>query len=435
MTVRRTTRWNVPLLVGLFAIGVGVLLTEPTILLLAVPLLVFTAYSRLTPDPPTPAVLEIDRSLDDESPTHGQSVTVTTTIRNTGSAPIFDLRVADGVPRLLPVERGSARHTTVLGPGEETTFSYTVLAKHGVHRFEPASVLVRDPAGSTEREGALEADTELVCLPSVRTLPVDHGGRFDAGTSAAVTSGSGLEFATVRDYQRGDPLSRIDWNRYARSGELSTVSFREDRSTPVVCCLDARECCYRASDGDDLHAVAYGTAAVQAMLTTVAERGSPVGLAVISAAFEWIPPSRGSAHVETIRCALTDPEIVPVDPSLSDRRRRDVSFESHLRTLRRHIDRAVSIVLVSPLLDDAPVTAARTLAASGYSVTVLAPAATTDRSRGTELAAIRRSNRCSRLRRHGIDVIDWDPAQSLETAIQQGRTTPARRQHSRGVNR
>lgn len=431
MTVRRTGRWNVPLLAGLFAIGVGVLLAEPTLLLLAVPALAFTAYGHLTPDPPAPTTLEIERSLDDASPSHGQPVTVTTTVRNTGANPIFDLRVADGVPRLLPVERGVARHATVLGPGEETTFSYTLIAKHGVHRFEPASVLVRDPAGSTVREAALETDTELACLPSVRTLPVDHGGRFRSG-STADTSGSGLEFATVRDYRRGDPLRRIDWNRYARSGELSTVSFREDRSSPVVCCLDARGCCYRASDADDLHAVAYGTAAVQAVLTPIAERGSPVGLAVVSAAFEWISPARGDAHVETVRRTLADPDAVPVDPSLSDRRWRDVSFRAQLRILRRRIDRDVGIVLVSPLFDAAPVAAARTLTAAGYSVTVLSPDTTTNRSRGTELERLRRDNRIAQLRRGGIDVIDWPPEQSLEAAIRRGCNRSMQR--PRGLN-
>ncbi|ELY30882.1 hypothetical protein C500_07588 [Natrialba magadii ATCC 43099] len=200
MTPRRTVRWNVPIVAGLCAIGTGVLFEEPTTLLLAVPALVFAAYGYLAPM--SAMALEIDRTLSVDRPASGEAVEVTVTIRNASRRPIFDLRVADGVPRLLAVEDGSARHTAVLSPGEETAFSYTVVVTPGVHRFEPASVLVRGLAGSTEVVAELETETVLACQPTARTIPIERTRRRQPGSNAAVDTGDGLEFDAVRAYRR-----------------------------------------------------------------------------------------------------------------------------------------------------------------------------------------------------------------------------------------
>ncbi|SDQ99754.1 DUF58 domain-containing protein [Natronobacterium texcoconense] len=419
MTLRRTVRWNVPLVAGLFAAGVGVFFEEPTTLLLAVPAFVFAAYGHLAPKSGT--TLEIERTVSADHPAHGETVEVTTTVRNAGRRPVFDLRVVDGVPRLLSVEDGSARHTAVLGPDEETTFSYTVVATHGVHRFEPASVLVRDLAGGTEVADSLETETVLACQPTVRTLPTDRAMRRRHGSSTPIETDDGLEFAAVREYRRGDPVNRIDWNRYARSGTLSTVRFRDERSRSIVLCLDARTQSYHAAGSDEPHAVACEVAAARAVIDAIEKRDEPIGAAVLGPKFEWIPP--GSAHhVATVRRALeleTD-GIVPVDPPSSNRRSEAAPFDEQVRTVGGRLARKADVVLFSPLLDDDPIDATRTLESAGCSVAVLSPDVTTDRSLGTELARLQRDNRIGSLRRSGTDVIDWRPDRSLEMAIQRG---------------
>ena len=417
MTPRRTARWNVPLVAGFFAAAVGVFFEDPTTLLMAVPALVFAAYGHLAPQSGT--ALEIERTVSADRPARGEAVEVTATVRNAGRRPVFDLRVADGVPRLLAVEDGSARHATVLGPGEATTFSYTVVATHGVHRFEPASVLVRDLAGGTETPVSVETETVLACRPTVRTLPIDRATRRRPGSSAATETGEGLEFAEVREYRRGDPVKRIDWNRYARSGELSTVRFRDERSRSIVLCLDARARCYRASGPGEPHAVACEAAAARAVLDAIETRGDPVGAAVLGPAFEWLPPAGGAHHVATVRRALEIDGIVPADPP-SNRRSDADSFDEQVRTIGRRLSRGADVLVFSPLLDDEPIAAVRTLESAGHSVTVLSPDVTTDRSLGTELARLRRDERIETLRRTGIDAVDWRPDRSLEAAIRRG---------------
>jgi len=122
-----THRWRGVLAVTLVAGGLALVAKRPALLLSAVVGVVFVAYARVTP-PPSPAI-ELDRGLDGASPSHGDRVDVTTTVRNVGDRTLFDLRIVDGVPPALAVVDGTPRHGTVLRPGESATFSYAVAAR------------------------------------------------------------------------------------------------------------------------------------------------------------------------------------------------------------------------------------------------------------------------------------------------------------------
>ena len=59
--------------------------------------------------------------------------------------------------------------------------------------------------------------------------------------------GSGLEFAEHRDYQPGDDFRDLDWNVYARHGELLLKRFHEERDLRVDFVLD----CSRSMEAGD----------------------------------------------------------------------------------------------------------------------------------------------------------------------------------------
>lgn len=58
-------------------------------------------------------------------------------------------------------------------------------------------------------------------------------GMHSMGTSASRYYGAGLEFDSVREYDVGDDVRRLDWNVTARTGRLHTKVFTEDRSLNV----------------------------------------------------------------------------------------------------------------------------------------------------------------------------------------------------------
>ncbi|QRV14608.1 DUF58 domain-containing protein [Haloterrigena salifodinae] len=413
MTTRRTTRWNLSLAAAMLTSGTGVLLAEPMLLLVSIPGVVFATYSHVT-SAPTPT-LEFERSLTDSDPSHGDPVEVTVTLRNAGDRTLPNVCLADGVPPMLSVRNGSARHAAALGPGDETTFSYTVTAKHGVHRFGPASAVLEDASRSIEVGTTVEEETELACRSPVRTVSLGRIAHRHAGATATTDGESGIEFSTVRSYRPGDSPASIDWNRYARDGELTTVSFRENRSQATVLCLDARNRCYRSTGRGEPHAVLYERAAARELLEAISESDGPIGLAVFGTEFHWVTPNTGSRHAAMLRRTLEDGDVLPLEPP--DERNSDDSVDGGIRTLRTRIDRGTGVVLCSPLLDDGPLEIARALRADGHPVTVLSPDVTAAESLGTDLARIRRDNRIDALRRASASVVDWDPATPLEAAI------------------
>ena len=50
--------------------------------------------------------------------------------------------------------------------------------------------------------------------------------------------GSGIEFAEHREYSAGDDLRYLDWNIYARHGELLLKRFQEEEDLHVYFLLD-----------------------------------------------------------------------------------------------------------------------------------------------------------------------------------------------------
>ena len=91
---RTTHRWRGVISVALVAGAVGLLLKRPALLLLSTASVAFAVYPRLT-RPPTVS-LDLDRTIDADSPADGEPVDVTVTVRNTGDSTLFDLRLIDG---------------------------------------------------------------------------------------------------------------------------------------------------------------------------------------------------------------------------------------------------------------------------------------------------------------------------------------------------
>ncbi|WP_114578797.1 DUF58 domain-containing protein [Saliphagus sp. LR7] len=411
MSPWRDPRWNVALVVALLASATGVLFEESVLLYAAIPPVTLAAYSRVArvPEP----TIDIDRTFDPDTPAHGQEVEVTVTLRNAGERTLPDVRVADGVAPMLPVVEGTARHATVLPPNAEATYSYTVVAAHGVHRFEPASVVCRDTSAGQVVEIDISVEADLACRSPVRSLPFPRLPRH-RGATEAVANGEGTEFSKTRAYRPGDPPGRIDWNRYAKDRELTTISFREDRRRTVVLALDARASCYRSPGENDPHAVFYERAAARELLAVATAAGDRIGLVVSGPTTDWIAPDAGQRHAATIRRAL---ESVPLSPPETNR---SGDGETNTSLLRSHLESGTDVVFLSPLIDRRSAETARALQEAGHRVTVVSPDVTGEGSYGQSIARLERDNRIDALRRSWITVVDWDLETPLKRAIRAG---------------
>ncbi|WP_250137869.1 DUF58 domain-containing protein [Halorientalis salina] len=403
----------------LVAVGAGLLAKRPALLLVSALGLVFAAYPWLMAVP-SPQ-LSVDRRLSEANPQPGEPVDVTTTVRNSGTRPVFDLRFVDGVPPALSVVEGTPRLGTALRAGTSDSITYTVEAERGRHAFESATAVVRDPSGGTETETQVSTDTEVTCTTAVSDAPIGSRTVGSSGQIPADQGGSGTEFYQTRAYRRGDPVGRIDWNRYARSGDLSTIEFREEQAATVVLLVDARAESYRGRD-EQPHAVADCVAAAQQLLETLLDNRNQVGITAFGRAEAWLPPGSGRKHRLRGQQLLTshpafgmhppDPESVP---SLASQRTR----------LRARLPSNAQLLVFSPLLDDDIVEAIRQFEAEGHQVSVVSPDVTViDGNTGRTLAAMERDQRLRRLRQTGVTAIDWAPQQSLSAEIDRGHHLP-----------
>jgi uncharacterized protein (DUF58 family) len=394
--------------VALFASAVGVLTKSPDVLLLGTVGAGFAAYPWLTSAPSVD--VEVSRSVEPTDAEAGTDVTVTVEVHNAGSSTLTDLRLVDGVPPMLTVSGGTPRHAAFLRPGGTTEFSYDVRAEHGRHQFDPATVLARDVAGAVEVETSVQTETTIECAAAVPEVPLRQQTMPGSGTVTTDDGGSGIEFHQTREYQSGDPLSRIDWKRRAKTGDLVTVEFREERPASVVLCLDARPAAYRAAGDEEPNAVACGREGMAQLLTALADSRNPVGLAAVGRESCWLPPAGGSDHLANARHRMaTHPAFSTVPPAPDA----DWGTDGQLRQLRRRLDPGTQVLLFSPLTDEAVTSFALELEGIGTAVTVVSPDVTTTETRGGRLATVERRDRIRRLRGAGVRVVDWSPTDPL----------------------
>ena len=412
--VRRTGRWRGVSALALVAGAVGIVASSAGLVLVGCVGVVFAGFARAARPPDVS--LAVERSVSDDEPASGQEVTVTVTIENTGDSVLSDLRIVDGVPPALAVVSGSPRLATALRPGETTTLSYGVEAARGRHAFAPALAIARDASGAVERrcEVAATEETPITCVPPLGSGVTVGLRRQTIGQPGRVLTdigGSGVAFHTTREYRPGDPLSRIDWNRKAKTGELSTVDFREERAAAVVLVVDAREDAYRAPNDDRDSAVERSVDAAGALYVALTDAENPVGIAALAPEECWLAPGLGASHRARARELLaTHPALAPTPPD-------EPFFPSiRLRRLRRRLPSEAQLLVCSPLCDDYVVGLLQRLDASGHRVTVLSPDPTDDETPGRRVARTERTLRLSTLRAAGIPVVDWG-AESLAVAL------------------
>jgi uncharacterized repeat protein (TIGR01451 family) len=425
---RQTKRWMGVSAFALLAGAVGILVREPGLLLVAVIGIALTAYAAFgRAGTPSPVDLVLERTVSEERPAPGDDVEVTVTVRNAGDTTLSDLRMLDGVPPALTVVDGTVRRGMGLRPGEEHTFSYTLAAEYGTHTFQPALVIARDVTGERERVRRIEADEEtpLSCHPpsgteraddlELRTQTTPHVGRITTDIG-----GSGVEFHATREYQPGDPLSLIDWNRLARTGQLATLEFREERAAAVMLAIDARTEAYLASSVAERSAVARSVEAADAAFEALLDQDNRVGLTALSPEPCWLAPGGGSAHRARGRQLLMD------HPALSKSPPEGVFLGSiQVAHLRRRLPSDAQVVLFSPLCDEYSVEVAKTLDAGSHRVTVISPDPTTETTVGRQLARIERLARIAALRRVGIPVHDWAAGDALALTLAQAERVHA----------
>jgi uncharacterized protein (DUF58 family) len=198
----------------------------------------------------------------------------------------------------------------------------------------------------------------------VRPLPLDSRA-LPAGQQSSRLYGRGMDYAESRVYQPGDDVRRLDWRLTARSGELHTKLFQEEREGRLLVLLDthpsmrfgtrvrfksvqaARAAAlagwYAARAGERVGAMAFGSC--QRMLKP---RGGAHGaVALCGALADWDTDADAGAAAEPLSAALARAgrlhgasRVLLVSDGLSC----DEAARGRLREISRHARVAVLVV-------------------------------------------------------------------------------------------
>ncbi len=104
--------------------------------------------------------------------------------------------------------------------------------RRGTLRLEGATIARADPLGLFRRLARMALPDKLVVLPRRYSLPrlaLPGARRYQhGGVTLASSVGESEEFMSLRDYRPGDPLQRIHWKSYARSGKPVVKEYQDE---------------------------------------------------------------------------------------------------------------------------------------------------------------------------------------------------------------
>ncbi|MEV6924684.1 DUF58 domain-containing protein [Dactylosporangium sp. NPDC051485] len=229
-------------------------------------------------------------------------------------------------------------------------------------------------------------------------------------------TGEGGELAGVRRFGPGDRLRRIDWRVSLRSREIHVVSTLSDRDAEVVVLLDALHEAGRSGGIDGRASVLDVTVRAAAGIAEhYLHRGDRVALLQYGGTMRHLRAASGRRHYMTALEFLLD-----VAPGEHD--------EPPPSSFGPHMVQANALVMVlTPLLDVRSAAMLANLARAGrfvVAVDTLADPAVRVRATGKWGDVAQRMWRLEReaiigqLREHGVPVVAWGGAGSLDEVLQ-----------------
>ncbi|OGL13249.1 MAG: hypothetical protein A3I17_02960 [Candidatus Rokubacteria bacterium RIFCSPLOWO2_02_FULL_72_37] len=213
----------------------------------------------------------------------------------------FDRSV--GYPRwmwLVARNRGAVtprRQVPPVSPGDEVELGLEITpTRRGRLRFASVTIARPDPLGLVQAVRRLPLPQSLVVLP--RRYPVPDIGLPGArkyqpgGVALASSVGDSEEFFALRDYRPGDPLRRIHWKSWARTGEPVVKEYLDEFFVRHALVLDT----FGAAAGDLAFEEAVSVAA--SIAVSVDTQESLLDLMFVGAQAYCFTAGRGLGHTD-----------------------------------------------------------------------------------------------------------------------------------------
>lgn len=377
--------------------------------------LLYTSVSRIPEDP-----VSVKREVTPSDPMPGDRVDVKLEVENTSDRPLTDVRVIDGVPDRLGVREGSPRKCTSLRSGESKSIEYSLTAKRGKDPFKPVSIKITSLNQKLESVDFIPADgdTEVTCRVGLEDAPLRQETIEKVGDITTDQGGSGIEFHSLRDYRSTDPLRKVEWRHFAKTRELATKEFREQKSAQVILVVDARTVTDVRGNEISPSGRELSFYAAKTVFDFLKNSSHSVGMTGLGMEYDEI------AEVTT---ASGVPWIAPSARGLEKKSREFFSAlekeplegeegEFYAEEIYGMIPPGSQVIIFSPVLDDTLEPLAKTIRMHEHPVTVVTPDIAGEGTTGKDVESLERKFRIAKLKKYS-EVINWRGTEPLSITI------------------
>ncbi len=360
--------------------------------------------------------IKIKRDRKEVNTYEGEELEVGLTVKNEGDDNVF-LEIQDKLSSNTELTEGSTHHLLHLNPGEEKRINYSVeFLKTDNYQIGPVKARYVDTFELFSKEMVFDEIMHVVAMPPVedlsRTKLRPQHTRGWLGNIKSSQMGLGSEFYSIREYHQGDEMRDLNWKATARYLTPKTNSYEAEKSGDVIIILDGFHVSNVGVFEDNM--LKHSVRAATSLASDILSDRNRVGLMVIGDFVRWVYPRSGEEQLYKIMNNL-----MSLDSGSMWR------LEHANYILDNIFPNRCLLLFISPLLDDEVTEAIAGLARKKYDIAVLSPSPLDLQKkhfqREDELAerlrTIERLNRMSELRNYG-PVIDWDPSQPLEVAIE-----------------
>lgn len=315
--------------------------------------------------------LQVTRELSADRIANGEEVTVELSIEKHHWAPALWLTAAEALPAGLPMRgaRGWAGH---LPGGAWRRFSYRLAgARRGYYRLGPVLLRTGDLFGLVTRDSEGGGSAHLTVFP--RIVAIRHA-RFPSRRPAGEARARArvLEDPTliigIRPYQHGDGLRRVHWRATAHTGQLQSKLFEITAQMDAHLLLNLRRHDYAAAPGDAAETAELAVTAAASIAHHLLDKRQRTALLVLGrdpAAADQdgglrVGAGRAREQLAAILSVLGRAELGEAAPLAE--------------TIRREKDElrwGSLVVVITPRVDEAALSALLGLRASGYEVSVI----------------------------------------------------------------
>ena len=220
-------------------------------------------------------------------------------------------------------ERNDRPLRFALPPGSRQSVTYHLRPdERGDYTFGDIYARIGGRLGMVHRLTRFDAVQRVAVYPNLRDaarygLLARRGQLAQVGIRRARLQGAGREFESLRDYQPGDEMRRIDWKATARRGELVSRQYEVEKSQTVLLVVDVGRT--MLADIDGAHKLDYAINAALMLAYAAVEAEDNIGLLVFAdAVHAFLPPRKGRAQVNAILEALHNAHAELAEPDYAN---------------------------------------------------------------------------------------------------------------------